>query len=218
MSTVSSPHLPALRERFQHLFEDALIDELAAVGSIKTFEKDTVLMDIGQTIDQMPLVLSGSVKIMTEDQEGSELLLYYLELGDTCAVTLNCCSKKSKSTIRAITETDCELLFVPINHMDTWMATYKGWRNFVLESYHGRMNEMLEAIDTLVFHNMEERLHKYLRDKVMVTGSAVLDITHAQIAHDMHSSRVVISRLMKKLDIDGKVKHHRNRVELVEFL
>ena len=219
MEQTTNPSLHQhLQERLGYLFEDDLITELAANSSLKSFPRDTMLMDIGQTIDQMPLVLNGSVKIMTEDPDGHELLLYYLELGDTCAVTLNCCSRKTQSTIRAITETECELLFVPVEHMDTWMARFHSWRSFVLESYNSRMKEMLEAIDTLAFHNMEERLYKYLRDKVMVNNNPVLEITHAEIAHDLHSSRVVISRLMKKLDLDGKVNHHRNHVEVVEFL
>lgn len=210
--------LPRLKDRFEYVFEDAFIEELARNASYRSYDKNVVLMDIGQNVEQMPLVLDGSVKVMTEDADGNELLLYYLELGDTCAVTLNCCSNKNKSTIRAVTETACELLFVPMEKMDEWMSEFRSWRNFVMDSYHTRLGEMLEAIDTLAFHNMEERLYKYLRDKAMVTNNPVLDVTHAQIAQDLHSSRVVISRLMKKLDLDGKVKHHRNRVEVVEFL
>jgi CRP/FNR family transcriptional regulator len=207
-----------LFEKFEFLFEAELINEICSVGMVRNYKEGDVLMDIGQQLTHMPLVITGSLKIMTEDKEGDELLLYYLELGDTCAVTLSCCTKPTKSQIKAIAEINSEVLFIPVNKMEDWMIKYKTWRSFVLESYNYRLNEMLQAIDNLAFNNMEERLYKYLRDKVLVTKEAKINITHFQIANDLHSSRVVISRLMKKLENDGKVTQHRNFVEVREFL
>ena len=206
-----------LFERFQFLFEAELINEICEFGRLRKFKEDEILMDIGQEITHMPLVISGSVKIMTEDKDGSELLLYYLELGDTCAVTLNCCTRKAKSSITAVTEQYSEILFIPIEKLEEWMVKYSSWRNFVLESYNSRLNEMLHAIDNLAFNNMEERLTKYLKDKVWVTKSPTLNITHYQIANDLNSSRVVISRLMKKLEKENKIIQHRNKVEFLEY-
>jgi CRP/FNR family transcriptional regulator len=207
-----------LHEKFQFVFEPELINEICKTGMIKTYKEGSVLMEIGQTLSHMPLVISGSVKVMKEDKEGNELLLYYLELGDTCAVTLSCCTKPSKSSIKAITESEAEILFIPVEKMEEWMVKFKTWRGFVLDSYNVRMNEMLDAIDNLAFNNMEERLYKYLRDKVMITKESKLHITHFQIANELHSSRVVISRLMKKLENEGLVIQHRNYVEVKEFM
>jgi len=165
----------------------------------------------------MPLVISGSIKVLTEDSKGDELLLYYLELGETCAVTLNCCTRKTKSTIRAITETDTEILFIPVEKMEDWMIKYKSWRAYVLDSYNGRLNEMLGAIDNIVFNSLEDRLRRYIKDKAWIAKSAVLNISHQDIANDLHSSRVAISRLMKKLESDNYIKQQRNKVILVEF-
>lgn len=207
-----------LHQRFQYLFEADLINEICQAGILKTFQEGDILIDIGQKISHMPLIVSGTLKIKREDKEGKELLLYYLELGDTCAVTLSCCSRKTKSTIRAICEEEAEVLFIPSEKMEAWMISYKSWRDFVLESYNDRLGEMLRAIDTLAFNNMEERLYKYLKDKVIVTKNKELNITHLQIAEEMHSSRVVISRLMKKLELDKKIILHRNRVEVLNFI
>lgn len=207
-----------LYDKFQFLFEAELINEICMTGNVRSFKEGTTIMDIGQMLTHMPLVITGSVKIMKEDKEGNELLLYYLELGDTCAVTLSCCTKPTKSAIKAVTESDAELLFIPVEKMEEWMIRYKSWRSFVLDSYNVRMNEMLDAIDNLAFNNMEERLYKYLRDKVMVTKESKLHTTHFEIANDLHSSRVVISRLMKKLENEGLVIQHRNYVEVKEFM
>lgn len=206
-----------LYARFQFLFEEELIREICQFGQPKIFEADHELMDIGQVITHMPIVIEGSVKIMSEDKEGRELLLYYLELGDTCAVTLKCCSTKAKSSIRAVTETKSEILFIPVEKMEDWMAKFKSWRNFILESYDVRLKDMLAAVDSLAFDNLEQRLKKYLRDKVLVTKEAKLNITHHEIATDLNSSRVVISRLLKKMEMEGVVVVTRKHVELTEF-
>lgn len=206
-----------LQQRFEFLFEDELIQELCQSGKLKSYQAEEEIMDIGTLITHMPLVISGSIKIMTEDKEGDELLLYYLEPGDTCAVTLNCCTKKTKSTIRGITETETEVLFIPVEKMETWMVKYVSWRSYVLESYNSRLNEMLAAIDNLVFQSMEERLQKYLYDKAWVMKSAILNLSHQDIANDLHSSRVVVSRLMKKLEKNNIIRQMRNKIVVVEL-
>jgi len=206
-----------LHEKFQYLFEPELINEICTSGQLKRFDPEITLMEIGTLITHMPLVVSGSIKIMTEDKEGQELLLYYLELGDTCAVTMNCCTRKTKSTIKAITEDNTEILFIPVEMMEEWMIKYSSWREFVLESYNTRLNEMVDAIDNLVFNSLEERLIKYLKDKAWVNKSSTIHTSHYQIANDLHSGRVVISRLMKKLEKKGIIKQSRNSVEFLEF-
>jgi len=207
-----------LIEKFEYLFEKELLDEMCRYGQSRSFQPDEILIDIGDTITHMPIVLSGSIKVLTEDKKGDELLLYYLEFGDTCAVTLNCCTRKTKSTIRAVSESEVELVFVPVEKMEEWMVKYGSWRNYVLESYNTRLNEMLQAIDNIVFNSMEERLKNYLKDKVLVSKSRILTISHLEIANDLHSSRVVISRLMKKLEKEGLIGQTRNKVEYLAKL
>lgn len=206
-----------LYERFQNIFNDELINEICSQGQLKTYDQDEIIVDIGDEMNHFPLIVTGSLKILTEDKEGKELLLYYLEMGDTCAVTLTLDSHGQKSKIRAITEEHTEVLFLPVTHVDHWMVKYKEWRHFIMETYNYRMNEMLEAIDNLAFHNMEERILKYLRDKAMVTGDKEIHNTHAQIANDLHSSRVVISRMLAKLEKDGLIEHSRNKVKLLKL-
>ena len=204
-----------LEERFQAIFEPKLINEICQNGHLRKLKADETLVDIGMLITQMPLVISGSIKILTEDDKGDELLLYYLELGETCAVTLNCCTRKAKSTIRAITETEAEILFVPVEKMDEWMVKYKSWRVYVLDSFNERLNEMVSAIDNIVFNSLEERLRRYIKDKAWMAKSAILHISHQDIANDLYASRVAISRLMKKLENDNFIEQLRNKIIVV---
>ncbi|NHN24892.1 Crp/Fnr family transcriptional regulator [Flavobacterium jejuense] len=204
-----------LEQAYGYIFEEALLLEIEKVAIYKEFKAEEYLIEIGDYIKSMPLLLHGAIKILREDENGDELLLYFLERGDTCAMTLTCCMGKSKSKIRAIAENDGAMLMIPVEKMEEWLTKYKTWRNFVFESYNIRLNEMLEAIDTLAFMNLDERLYKYLTDKAKVIGNTEINNTHQQIAYDMHTSRVVISRLLKSLEIQGKIKLHRNKIEIV---
>ena len=206
-----------LEERFHSIFEPQLINEICGKGKMRSFKPDEVIVDIGTLITQMPLVISGSIKILTEDDKGDELLLYFLELGETCAVTLNCCTRKTKSTVRAVTETAAEILFVPVEMMEEWMIKYKSWRTYVLDSYNERLNEMVHAIDTIVFKSLEERLRGYLKDKAWMSKSAILHISHQDIANDLHVSRVATSRIMKKLEAENFIRQQRNKIVVVEY-
>lgn len=206
-----------LIESYGYIFEEALIDEIVKVAKFKEFKADDYLIEIGDYIKSMPLLLHGAIKILREDENGDELLLYFLERGDTCAMTLTCCMGQAKSRIRAIAETDGSLIMIPIEKMEDWLTKYKTWRNFVFDSYNVRLMEMLEAIDTLAFMNLDERLYKYLTDKAKVIGNTEIHNTHLEIAYEMHTSRVVISRLLKALEIEGKIKLHRNKIEILQF-
>ena len=206
-----------LKQHYGYLFEDELLQEINNVGTYRDIPEGLKLIEIGDYIKSMPLLISGAIKILREDKEGDELILYFIEQGDTCAMTLSCCLGDSKSEIRAIAETDARLIMVPVQKMEEWLGKYKSWRNFVLQSYQNRMTELLEAIDTIAFLKMDERLFKYLKAKAMVNHNEVIHVTHQEIASDLHTSRVVISRLLKALEINGRIELHRNNIKVLDL-
>jgi CRP/FNR family transcriptional regulator len=204
-----------LRESFGPFFEEPLLNEINETGVYKEIPEGELLMDIGTYVTAMPLLISGAIKVMREDDDGDELLLYFLERGDTCAMTLSCCLGQKKSEIRAVAETKTRLLMIPIQKMEEWTSKYKSWRNFVFNSYHSRLNEMLETIDSIAFLNMDERLWKYLQEKARISKGAIIFNTHQEIAYDLHTSRVVISRLLKSLEKKGKIHLQRNAIKIM---
>ena len=201
-----------LKNNYGHLFEDALLNEINQVGTFKEIPAGFKMMEIGDYVKAMPLLVSGAIKILREDTDGDELLLYFLEKGDTCALTLTCCVAQTKSKIRAIAETDSKLIMIPIQQMEELSEKYKSWRHFVFESYNNRLNEMLETIDSIAFLKMDERLLKYLAEKVRISKNNTIHKTHQEIAYELHTSRVVISRLLKKLETLGKIELNRNAI------
>jgi CRP/FNR family transcriptional regulator len=204
-----------LQETYHTIFEKELIGEIAETAKLVPFKEGDILIDIGRYIKTMPLLISGAIKIMREDFDEGELLLYFLEKGDTCAMTLACCVGDKKSEIRAVAENNGLIAMIPVTKMEEWMGKYKSWRAFVFESYNNRFNELLSAIDNIAFMHMDERLLNYLLESSKVNDSKIINKTHQEIAYALNSSRVVISRLLKALENDGVIKLNRNNIELI---
>jgi len=206
-----------LKDKYPILFEEELLNEISKQGLVKHIPEGQMLQDIGDFIKHMPLLIDGTIKIIREDDNGREVLLYYLERGDTCAFALTCCMNNQRSEVRAITEEECEIIMIPTHFMEEWLIKYPTWRSYVFQSYNTRLNELLETIDSIAFLKMDQRLMKYLKDKVMVLGSTDINITHKEIAQEMNSSRVVISRLLKQLEKEDKIIIKRNQIEILNF-
>lgn len=204
-----------LEEKFSNVLDQIVIKEIQEVGIFKSFLKDDIIIDIGQDLHFIPLLLSGNIKILREDDFGNELLIYFLEAGDTCTMSLTCCMGTSKSKIRAVAERDSSLLMIPVKNMEKWFHSNDSWRNFILESYQNRFDEMLQAIDNLAFMKMDKRLYNYLLNKSQLHKSDTIYVKHQDIAEDLNTSRVVISRLLKQLENDDKIKMSRNKIEVL---
>ena len=204
-----------IRNHFPALSEPELIKELEERGTIREVKEGDIIMEIGQFIQSIPLVMKGSIKVLREDEDGNELLLYYLGSGESCAMSLTCCLGQERSQVRAIAEEDTELFLIPAHLMDAWMMKYRSWKNFIMATFSARFEELLQTIDLIAFRKMDERLLHYLNEKAEIHGSKSFSITHQQIAYDLHSSREAVSRLLKQLERMGKVKLGRNKIELI---
>lgn len=204
-------------EYYGSIFEKELIEEIVKVGFLEKYKQGEILVDIGENMTHIPLILQGAVKIIRKEKEGEELVLYFLEKGDTCAISFINCINRKESIFKAVVENDAEAIFLPVEYIDDWLAKFKTWRHFIIDSYHFRLIEMVESIDGLAFMNMHHRLLKYLSDMALVHHDVNLDITHQQIANDLNTSRVVITRLLKQLHNEGKVYSTRNKVQVLEL-
>lgn len=193
------------------------MDEIVAHAEHMLVPEGTMVMDVGQRMEAIPLLLSGAIKIMRLDQDGDEILLYFLESGDSCALSMGTYMGASKSSIRAVTEQETSLLMVPVAVGQAWIKKYTSWSTFVLESCQSRLEEMLQAIDALAFMDLSARLKRHLSDKVKVQGNLILQTTHQDIANDLHTYRVVVSRLLKGFEKEGVLSLLRNSIEMATY-
>jgi CRP/FNR family transcriptional regulator len=205
-----------LRTHFPQ-FQPDLVELIAREAELKSLPAGSLLMKPGQYFKSAFLVTGGLIKIFREDGEGSEFFMYYLQPGNACALSMICAAKNETSEIEAIAITQVELIAIPLQLMDRMMRNYITWYHFVLETYRNRFEEMLQTIDSIAFKALDERLEFYLLRQKVALKTNTIELTHAQIANDLGSSREVISRLLKKLEQQGKIKLQRNAIELIRL-
>ncbi|WP_242929146.1 Crp/Fnr family transcriptional regulator [Pontibacter vulgaris] len=201
-----------IQKKFPNL-EDQLLDELLAQSTLREVEEGEEVMRSGQYITSTILLLRGLLKVYREDDEGNEFLMYYLEPGNACALSMMCTARTEKSQIMVKAVSDAEVLLVPSHFSELWLGKYKSWHNFVIASYRQRFEELLQTLDSIAFKGLDERLVFYLKRHVKVSGKQV-KLSHQQIADELNSSREVISRLLKKLEQTGAITLHRNYIEV----
>lgn len=201
--------------RLTAIFEPKLLEEMEQFGVWQTFKEGDVIMDYGKYIRYMPVIISGTVKVYRLDEEGNELLLYYLSSSESCSMAYSCCVEAKKSEVKAIAEDDVELLAIPHEKLDSWLCTYPGWKNYIMRSFNERFTELLKSIESIAFHKLDDRLVAYLKEKQRLSGSSVVKASHNLIAEELATSRVVISRLLKQLENSKKIILYRNEIKLL---
>ncbi len=197
-------------------FDQDLVKHLNEIGQLVHFKENEMLMRSGQYFKNSLLILDGRVKLYREGANGEEFFLYYLEKGNACALSMICATKNEASAIKARAMTDVTALAIPIQYMDGLMKDHRAWYYFVLETYRSRFSELLEVIDHVVFHSMDEKLEFYLKRQFDSFGDKIM-ITHQAIADDLNSSREVISRLLKKLEERKRISISRNEITRLKF-
>lgn len=201
---------------FDSTFEPALLEEMQEYGEIKHFKEGDLIMDYGKYIRMMPIILQGTVKVYRKDEGGKELLLYHLSSNESCSMAYSCCVEAKKSEVKAIAEDDVELLAIPHDKLDEWLCKYPSWKNYIMRSFNERFLELLRSIESIAFHKLDERLIGYLKEKKRLSGSNVVKASHYLIADELATSRVVVSRLLKQLENDGKILLYRNEIKLLK--
>ena len=198
-------------------FENGLLEDIAANGVVKSFSGDEYLMKTGQHFRNIILILDGIVKVYREDDEGNEFLMYYLERGQACALSMICAARFQASELMAKAEGNVQVLAIPLTKMDEWMAKYTSWYHFVLQNYRSRFEDVLNTLDHVAFRTMDERLIFHLKRYADAHGSKRFKVSITGIAAELNSSREVISRLMKKLSERGWLRMEKDVVELLKM-
>jgi CRP/FNR family transcriptional regulator len=194
-------------------FDAELISHLETIGKVEEFKEGAMLMRPGQYFKTSLLILDGRVKLYREGDDGEEFFLYYLERGNACALSMICATKNESSAVKAKAITSVKALAIPIQYMDGLMKDHRQWYYFVLETYRARFEELLDVIDQVVFHSMDQKLEFYLKRQFKSFGGNKIIMTHQEIADDLNSSREVISRLLKKLESQKRISISRNEIE-----
>jgi CRP/FNR family transcriptional regulator len=192
-----------------------LMDKLYQYSIQKEYEAGSVILSENAHIRSIPIVVKGSLKVMRTDEDGRELLLYYIKAGESCIMSFLGGLHNETSKVKAEVEEDAEILFLPLDKVTLFIKEYPQWLEYIFRLYHKRFEELLEVVNAIAFKKVDERLLSLLRKKTELTHSNVLSITHEQLATELGTARVVVSRLLKQLEETGAVKLGRNKITVV---
>jgi CRP/FNR family transcriptional regulator, anaerobic regulatory protein len=215
---VESNSLSPLKKIYSPIFELPLINEIEEKSMLFTASAGQQLISMGQTIKMVPMVVDGTLKVTRINDERQELLLYYVRSGEGCAMTFSCGMMSQPSLVKGTAEEDLTMILVPVSAMDEWMAKYSSWKKFVLSTIVNEFIDVIKSVDEVTFKKMDERLVNYLKEKSKISGSSLINLTHQQISEELGTNRVVISRLLKKLESEKRLLLYRNQIKLLKDL
>ena len=195
---------------------DALVKEIENVGELRSFDKNTVLLKENSYVKVIPLVIEGLIKIYKEEENGQEVLLYYIKPGETCIVSVMAGERNEKVNVKGVVEENCTTILIPKEKLYGLRKNFPNWNLFIYEQFNEKFDEVVEMIKLLTFSNKEKRLEDYLIKKASLNKSNSVNKSHQEIANELGSSREVISRLLKKLEKDGKIALFLKKIVLLE--
>jgi CRP/FNR family transcriptional regulator, anaerobic regulatory protein len=198
--------------------EKALVDEIDKESVIKELITGNELIGDGDYIKTFPMVLKGSLRVMRISDDGDELLLYYLNQGEICSMSLSCCMMLQKSKICMIAEEDSLVLVIPVQKPEKWISEFSSWKELMMNSYRQRYDQLLETVDSIAFMELDNRLIRFFEERYASTGQSVFKGTHQNIAFQLNTSREVVSRLLKNLEKNGLVITERNSVDYSKLI
>ena len=205
-----------LKDKFKTLASSLpLIQEIETIGSIHEFKKETIILKENSFVKVIPLVISGLVKVYKEEENGNEVLLYYIKPGESCIMSIMAAEKNVKVNIRAVIEDDAKIIVIPIEKLNLIRKNHTKWNAFVYELFNKKFDEVIEMVKILTFSNKDKRLEDYLITKAELNKSRTISKSHQQIANELGSSREVISRLLKKLEKEGKIALSQRQIKLL---
>ncbi len=193
-----------------------LKEKLQEYCVVKEYASGDIILNENANIRAIPMVAKGSIRVLRTDEDGREILLYYIKAGESCIMSFLGGIHHETSKVRAEVEEDAEIYFLPIDKVTQFIREYPQWLDYIFRQYHRRFEELLDVVNAIAFKKVDERLLLLLRKKAELTGSKTLLVSHEQMANELATARAVVSRLLKKLEEDGVVRLGRNKIELLD--
>jgi CRP/FNR family transcriptional regulator len=193
-----------------------LVEKLYQYGTTKNYHEGDIILDENASIRSIPIVMKGMLKVIRTEEDGREILLYYIKAGESCIMSFLGGMHNEKSIVKAEIEEDAEILFLPVDKVSLFIKEYPEWLDYIFRLYHKRFEELLDIINAIAFKKVDERLLNLLHKKSGITGSQTIHTTHEQLANELGTARVVVSRLLKQLEENGKLKLGRNKITILK--
>ncbi|NLN25377.1 MAG: Crp/Fnr family transcriptional regulator [Bacteroidetes bacterium] len=204
-----------LRQITEFKSSPELVEKLYKPSIQKNYEAGSIILNENSHIRSIPIVTKGMMKVIRTEEDGREILLYYIKAGESCIMSFLGGLHNETSKVKAEVEEDAEILFLPMDKVSLFIKEYPQWLDYIFRLYHKRFEELLEIVNAIAFKKVDERMLALLNRKAELTRNKTLNITHEQLANELGTARVVVSRLLKQLEEIGKVKLGRNKITLM---
>lgn len=197
------------------MIPESLVKRFERENEIMTIPAGQVLLDFHKYIRNIPIILSGSVRVLSEDVDGKEMTLYLIKPGESCIMSILGAINDSSSLVKAVTLQETQVVFIKPEEAYNLIAENKEWFDFIMKLYQSRFEELVQQVGRLTFSSTEDRVLNLLTTRSRVLKSKILSITHQQIADEVGTAREVVSRSMKIMENKGMIKIFRGKVELM---
>jgi CRP/FNR family transcriptional regulator len=204
-----------LRQITEFKTSPELVEKLEQYSIRKEYEAGSIILNEKAYIRSIPIVTKGTLKVIRTDEDGKEILLYYIKAGESCIMSFLGGLHNETSKVKAEVEENAEILFLPLDKVSLFIKEYPQWLDYIFRLYHKRFEELLEIVNAIAFKKVDERMLALIIKKTELTGNKTLNVTHEQLANELGTARVLVSRLLKQLEEIGKVKLGRNKITLV---
>lgn len=204
-----------IKNLFEFRDSSKIREKLIEYGFVKTFADNEVILNENAYIKAIPIVTSGAIRVMRTEEDGRELLLYYIQPGESCIMSFLGGMHQDTSKVKAIAEEETEILFIPIEKVSSLIKEFPEWLDYIFKLYHKRFEELLEVVNAIAFKKLDERLLDLLKLKSQLSHSKTLQVTHEQLANELGTARVVVSRLLKQMEDEGLIELGRNKLVLM---
>lgn len=192
-----------------------LIEKLYQYGIQKSYKAGSIILNENAYIRSIPIVIKGLLKVVRTEEDGREILLYYIKAGESCIMSFLGGLHNETSKVKAEVEEDAEIIFLPIDKVSLFIKEHPEWLDYIFRLYHKRFEELLEIVNAIAFKKVDERLLNLLKKKSELLQSQTIPVTHEQLANELGTARVVVSRLLKQLEESGIVQLGRNKITLL---
>ncbi len=192
-----------------------LVESLYKHSIKKNYKAGSIILNENSHIRSIPIVIKGMMKVIRTEEDGREILLYYIKAGESCIMSFLGGLHNETSKVKAEVEDDAEILFLPMDKVSLFIKEYPQWLDYIFRLYHRRFEELLEIVNAIAFKKVDERLLSLLNKKSELTKSKTIQITHEQLANELGTARVVVSRLLKQLEERGVLQLGRNKITLM---
>ena len=197
------------------IFQSDLVKEIEDSGNLKHFEAGETIVNMDSYIKHIPVVISGSIKVIRTEEDGREILLYYLTPGESCIVSILAGMKNETSKIKAIVEEDADIMLIPADKAKEWVKKYPDWTEFIFDLYQKRFEELLDVVNSVAFQKIDTRLLHLIKQKTQLYNSKEISVTHQQLADELGITREATSRVLKQMEKEHLLILSRNKIELL---